>query len=222
MTDHVPIPSDRELVARTSGGSTAAWDELQARHVDAIQSLYRSRRRRHSGRATEAVFAQLRSDIVDDVSGDPAPGARSRRRGHRSADAEASAVRRRYGLRWSGDGLAGCALAPRVEHAPGSRVDVTAGGTLTAVRPPSTDEAGDGSWTLDRDHGGACRRPSQVTTDGGAVVGDDAFDDIGPAGGTVAYDQQIASTEDVLSLEASTTADELRLSSIGLSADIVP
>ena len=63
---------------------------------------------------------------------------------------------------------------------------------------------------------------SRVTTDGGAVGGDHAFDDIGPAGGTVAYDQQIASTEDVLSLEASTTADELRLSSIGLSADIVP
>jgi len=35
-----------------------------------------------------------------------------------------------------------------VEHAPGSRVDAAAGGTFTAVRPPSTDEAGDGSWTL--------------------------------------------------------------------------
>jgi len=92
VSDHVPIPSDRELVARTSGGSEAAWDELQARHVDAIQSLARSRRRRHSRRATEAVFAQLRSDIVDDVPGDPAPGgpgARGRRRGHRAADADA-------------------------------------------------------------------------------------------------------------------------------------
>jgi len=154
-------------------------------------------------------------------------------------------------------------------------VDAAAGGTFTAVRPPSTDEAGDGSWTLiviteappgdpaprrlfvviRPDQGIVANGPlqvdvpiggsgqpateqrlvsvilqaattgsgaSRVTTDGGAVGGDDAFADIGPAGGTVTYDQQIASTEDVLSLEASTTADELRLSSIGLSADIVP
>ena len=74
MTDHVPIPSDPELIAQTRGGSDAAWDELQARHVDAIRSLARSQRRRHSRRATEAVFTQLRSDIVDDVGGDPAPG----------------------------------------------------------------------------------------------------------------------------------------------------
>jgi len=74
MTDHVPIPSDHELVSRTRNGSEAAWDELRARHVDAIRSLARSRRRHHSRRATEDVFAQLRSDIVDDVSGDPAPG----------------------------------------------------------------------------------------------------------------------------------------------------
>ena len=149
------------------------------------------------------------------------------------------------------------------------------GGTYTAVRPPSTDESGDGSWTLiviteaprgdptprrlfvviRPDQGIAANGPlqvdvpiggsgrpdtgqrfvsltlqaattgsgaSQVTVDGGAVGNEDAFDDIGPGGGTVIYDRQIASTEDVLSLEASTTADELRLASIGLSADIVP
>jgi len=63
---------------------------------------------------------------------------------------------------------------------------------------------------------------SRVTLNGNTVGSGEAFDDIGPVGGTVTYDQQMASTEDVLSLEASTTADELRLSSIGLSADIVP
>ena len=56
----------------------------------------------------------------------------------------------------------------------------------------------------------------------GGVMAEDAFAEIGPAGGTVTYDQQIASTDDVLSLVASTTAEELRLSSIGLSADIDP
>ena len=154
-------------------------------------------------------------------------------------------------------------------------VDAGAGGTYTVVRPPSTDESGEGSWTLvvitaalpgdpsprrlvvviRPDQGivandslqvdvpiGGSDQPdteqrlvalilqaattgsgaSRVTTDGGVDGSDEALDDIGLAGGTVTYDQQMASTKDVLSLEASTTADELRLSSIGLSADIVP
>jgi hypothetical protein len=40
--------------------------------------------------------------------------------------------------------------------------------------------------------------------------------------GTGTYDLEIASTDDVLALEASTSAGTLRLASIGLAADIVP
>ncbi len=145
-------------------------------------------------------------------------------------------------------------------------------GTYTVVRAPSTDDPGDGSWTLtvitessvgpsrlfvvvrpdqaafpdepliiDIPVGGSVipetpMRPlslalqatvegsgvSQVTVDGEPVGDADAFVDIGMAGGTVTYDREIASTEDVLSLVASTSADALRLASIGLTVDIVP
>jgi hypothetical protein len=50
----------------------------------------------------------------------------------------------------------------------------------------------------------------------------DPFADVGEAGGTVTYDLVIASTENTLSLVATTSADALRLASIALAADIVP
>ena len=64
---------------------------------------------------------------------------------------------------------------------------------------------------------------SEVTVNGEAIaIGDgNAVSTVGAAA-TVIYDLEIDSTEDVLSLVASTSADALRLVSIGLAADIVP
>lgn len=56
---------------------------------------------------------------------------------------------------------------------------------------------------------------SDVTVDGTAFV-------VAETDGVVSYDLDIASAETTLTLTASTTADELRLASIGLAADIVP
>ena len=63
---------------------------------------------------------------------------------------------------------------------------------------------------------------SEVTVNGRAVGGDDVAGVVGALEATVIYDLEIDSTEDVLSLVASTSADALRLVSIGLAADIVP
>lgn len=45
---------------------------------------------------------------------------------------------------------------------------------------------------------------------------------VGAPGDTALYDLRIASTEDVLPLEASTSADALRPAAIGPTAGIVP
>jgi DNA-directed RNA polymerase specialized sigma24 family protein len=71
----VPIPSDHELVEQTRRGSVAAWDEVQARHVDAIRLLARSRERRQGRRRTEAVFVQLRTDLTGSESAGSDSGA---------------------------------------------------------------------------------------------------------------------------------------------------
>jgi hypothetical protein len=146
------------------------------------------------------------------------------------------------------------------------------GGTYTVVRAPSTDDPGDGSWTLTvltEANAGPLRlfvvvRPGQIVvpdmpleldipiagssppvtpqrpvglalqaaTSGSGVsrvtvnatpIGDgDALAGVGEAGGTVTYDLVIASTENTLTLVATTSADALRLASIALAADIVP
>jgi hypothetical protein len=61
---------------------------------------------------------------------------------------------------------------------------------------------------------------SEVSVGGGGAEGT-AFA-VGETDGVVSYDLDIASAETTLTLTASTTADELRLASIGLAADIVP
>jgi hypothetical protein len=63
---------------------------------------------------------------------------------------------------------------------------------------------------------------SAVTVNGQAVGDSGGVSTVGAAGATVTYDLEIDSTQDALSLVASTSADALRLVSIGLAADIVP
>jgi hypothetical protein len=68
---------------------------------------------------------------------------------------------------------------------------------------------------------------SDLAVNGADVVDDErtsgaSLSGVGASGGTVIYDLSISSTEDTLSFEASTTADALRIASIGLAADIVP
>ncbi len=63
---------------------------------------------------------------------------------------------------------------------------------------------------------------SEVTVNGEAIGDGDVVGTVGAAAATVIYDLEIDSIEDVLSLVASTSADALRLVSIGLAADIVP
>ncbi len=94
------------------------------------------------------------------------------------------------------------------------RVDIPIGGSAPPTTPQRPVElvlqaATSGSGT------------SQITVNGTPVGGADAFASVGEAGGTVTYDFDIASTENTLSLVATTSADALRLASIGLAADIV-
>jgi hypothetical protein len=138
------------------------------------------------------------------------------------------------------------------------------GGGYTVVRAPSTDELGDGSWTLTvvTEQADAPRRlfvvvrPDQVVEpdaplqvavpiagseppetsqrpvtlvvqaatrgSGAATLTVNGADTVGLEDGTVAYDLQIASTEETLALDASTSADTLQVVSIGLAGDIVP
>ncbi len=63
---------------------------------------------------------------------------------------------------------------------------------------------------------------SSVSLNGAPLTDGDAFDGLGASGGEVTYDLDIASTEEILILTATTTTETLRLASIGLAADIVP
>ena len=63
---------------------------------------------------------------------------------------------------------------------------------------------------------------SGVSLNGAVFDDENTVGSYGTTGGTSTYDLEIDSTEDVLSLVAFTTADALRLASIGLAADIVP
>jgi len=151
-------------------------------------------------------------------------------------------------------------------------VRAAGGGNYTVVRAPSSDESGNGSWTLtvitesragrprlfvvvrpdqvatpdaplsvDIPIGGSVTPetplrplslllqaaasgsgPSEITVNGAAVGDADDFVSVGAEGATVTYDLEIDATDDVLSLVATTSADALRLVSIGLAADIVP
>ncbi len=89
MNDHLQPPSDLALEDQTRAGSDAAWDELRARHVGAIEALARTRTTRGAAAATDSVFVELRRRIVDPVppespgdagSTDPAPGDRAAHR----------------------------------------------------------------------------------------------------------------------------------------------
>jgi hypothetical protein len=151
-------------------------------------------------------------------------------------------------------------------------VRAAGGGTYTVVRPPGTDEPGDGSWTLtvvtaadsgpsrlfvvvrpdrlvtpdaplrvDIPIAGSPPPPttpqrrvelvlqaatagagaSEVTVNDALVGADDAVATVGETGDTVTYDLEIVSTENALTLVATTSADALRLASVGLTADIV-
>jgi hypothetical protein len=62
---------------------------------------------------------------------------------------------------------------------------------------------------------------SRVTVNGQAVSEDETLGGTGLRSGPVTYDLEITSTEDALSLVASTSAGALRLTSVGLAADIV-
>ncbi len=82
MSDHLQPPSDLALEAQTRAGSEAAWNELRARHVDAIEALARSRTHRGAAATTESVFDELRRQLVaaepserpdQPVDGDPIP-----------------------------------------------------------------------------------------------------------------------------------------------------
>ena len=71
MTDQFQLPSDQALVAQARGGSEAAWNELRARHIGAIQSLARSRNARQGSGAADAAFARLRVELTDTIESDP-------------------------------------------------------------------------------------------------------------------------------------------------------
>ena len=94
-------------------------------------------------------------------------------------------------------------------------VDIPIGGSVTPQTPRRPlslilQAATNGSGT------------SQVTVNGESATEGGGVLSVGSAEGTVTYALEIASTEDVLSLVATTSTDALRLVSIGLAADIVP
>lgn len=65
MTEPVPIPSDRQLVAATREGSDEAWGELVARHRPALDALARELHPRDPNAAVEAALAALRRDLIE-------------------------------------------------------------------------------------------------------------------------------------------------------------
>jgi hypothetical protein len=108
-------------------------------------------------------------------------------------------------------------VRPDQAAAPGAPliVDIPIGGSVTPLTPRRPlnmflQAATRGTGT------------SEVTVNGEAIGDGAGVAAGGAAGATATYDLEIDSTEDVLSLVASTSADALRLVSIGLAADIVP
>jgi hypothetical protein len=94
-------------------------------------------------------------------------------------------------------------------------VDIPIGGSVTPVTPARPVRL-----TLQGATGGS--GAIRVTVNGQAVSEGETLGGTGLRAGAVTYDLEIASIEDVLSLVASTSAGVLRLTSVGLAADIVP
>jgi hypothetical protein len=65
MTEPMPFPSDRQLVAATREGSDEAWGELVERHRPALDALARELRPRDPNAAVEAALASLRRDLIE-------------------------------------------------------------------------------------------------------------------------------------------------------------
>ncbi len=94
-------------------------------------------------------------------------------------------------------------------------IDVPVGGSVTPTTPRRL-----ATFLLQAVVEG--RGSDRLSVDGTVLGGDDPFGAGTSGSSTVAYDLEIASTEEALSFEASTTADALRLASIGVAIDIVP
>lgn len=68
-----PLPSDAQLADAARRGSTAAWDELDARHAWAVVAVAKSHRTNSPKRAAQLAMERVRVRLVEEV--EPADGA---------------------------------------------------------------------------------------------------------------------------------------------------
>ncbi len=128
MTEPVPFPSDRQLVAATREGSDEAWGELVERHRPALDALAREIHPRDPNSAVEAALASLRRDLIEtDPASDEA-----------SLGFAVRAIRPRSIALLSGGTYSPVALAP--EHAPGDDavIDDADGASMPAGATPAS------------------------------------------------------------------------------------